>query len=152
MVEASSRSLPTNRDIFEASFSGAQDRPSIPKLRFDPPSYHHIPHSLLEFRKQEGNENRERRLYHIWKNLSNSHHDPNTPSSLSPPPREALMSDKEAGATRRLYEDELFGRCCGVGHPTDTRPTHIRWAEFRRYAESKEAGEMLCLMSESFLP
>lgn len=157
MVKTSSRPLPTNRDIFEASFSGAQDRPSIPRLRFDPPSYHHIPHSLLEFREREGKEDRERRLYDIWKSLSNSSdHNPDTvvtrPSSLpSPPPRrETSTSDKEAGIARKIYEHELFGQCCDAGHPTDRRPTHIQWAEFRKYAESKEAGEMLCLIFESF--
>lgn len=150
MVKASSRPLPTNRDIFEASFSGAQDRPSIPKLRFDPPSYHPIPHSLLEFREREGKENREQRLHGVWKNLSNSsYHNPDTvvtrpsPSlSLPPPPpprRETSASDKVAGITRKIYDDELFGQCCDVGHPPDRRPTHIQWAEFRKYAESKEA-------------
>ncbi|KAL4081688.1 mitochondrial carrier domain-containing protein [Scleroderma yunnanense] len=137
MVEASSRPLPTNRDIFEASFSGAQDRPSIPKLRLDPP-YHPIPHSLVEFREGEGKENRERRFHGIWKSLSNpSYHDPDTVGTRPPPSRETLTLDKEAETIRN--EDELFLRCCGDRHTMDKQPTHIRWADFRKYAEAKEA-------------
>ncbi|KAG6331864.1 hypothetical protein ID866_7231 [Astraeus odoratus] len=140
MVEASSRPLPTNRETFEAIFAGAQDRPFIPKLRSDPPSRHPIPHSLLEFREQEGQENRERRLYDIWKRLPNSSYRGSDGVATRPsPPRDTLTSDEGTEAMRKIYEDELLGRCCGGGHTMEGRSTHIRWSEFRKYAESKEA-------------
>ncbi|KIJ70031.1 hypothetical protein HYDPIDRAFT_121357 [Hydnomerulius pinastri MD-312] len=138
MAEASARPpIPTGREIYEASFSGAQDRPFIPRLRSDPPSYHPIPHSLLEFRQLEGKENRERRLHDLWKRLPNSsHHGSETAAARVIAPDETLTADN-AEDMRRIYEDELLGRC--VGHISSERPTHIRWSEFRKYAETKEA-------------
>ena len=60
---------PTRREVFEASLAGAQTRPFIPRLRSDPPPYQPLPHSLVEFRVQEGRENREHRLKQLWYSL-----------------------------------------------------------------------------------
>ncbi|KAF9226538.1 mitochondrial carrier [Gyrodon lividus] len=135
-VEGSSRPHLTGREIYEACFSGAQDRPFIPRLRSDPPP-HDIPHSLLEFRGQEAKEIRERRLYDLWKRLPNSgFHGSETAAARCILPDEMLTPEKAADM-RRIYEDELLGRC--GGHISNERPTHIRWPEFRKYAEAKEA-------------
>lgn len=133
--------LRTNREIFEDSFSGAQDRPVIPNLRSDSPSHNAIPHSLCEFREQEGTENRERRLYALWKHLPHSsYHGSDTVATRRPQLSDTLtLHSGEAETMRKIYDDELLGRCCGGGHMADGRPTHIQWPEFRKYAESKEA-------------
>lgn len=133
--------LRTNREIFEDSFSGAQDRPVIPNLRSDSPSHNAIPHSLCEFREQEGTENRERRLYALWKHLPHSsYHGSDTVATRRPQLSDTLtLHSGEAEIMRKIYDDELLGRCCGGGHMADGRPTHIQWPEFRKYAESKEA-------------
>ncbi|KAF9247285.1 mitochondrial carrier [Melanogaster broomeanus] len=137
MVHGSSRPHPTGREIYEASFSGAQDRPFIPRLRSDPPPYHPTPHSLDDFREQEGKETRERRLYDIWKHLPNSSfHGSDTAATRGILHGETLIPEK-AEHMRRIYEDELLGRC--GRHIPNERPTHIQWPDFRKYAEAKEA-------------
>lgn len=128
---------PTSRELYESCLSGAQDRPFIPRLRSDPPSFYPLPHSLLEFRKQEGEEERERRLYELWKRLPNSsYHGSEVTAPRMFPSGEPFMAQR-AEDMRKVYEDELLGKC--GGHTTDERPSHIRWPEFRRYAETKEA-------------
>ncbi|KAH7914187.1 mitochondrial carrier [Hygrophoropsis aurantiaca] len=128
---------PNGREIFETSLSGEQDRPFIPRLRSDPSPYHPLPHSLLEFREQEGKVRREHRLRELWNQLPKSQHDPACVEVVQAiQPGQALTRDR-AEEMKRVYEDELIGRC--VGHAANERPNHIRWTEFRRYAESKEA-------------
>ncbi|KIK94699.1 hypothetical protein PAXRUDRAFT_11892 [Paxillus rubicundulus Ve08.2h10] len=132
-----SRPRTSGREIYEACFLGAQDRPFIPRLRSDSLPHQPIPHSLLEFRGQEGKEARERRLYDLWKCLPNSaFHGSETAATRGILPGEALTPEK-AQVMRTIYEDELLGRC--GGHISSERPTHIRWPEFRSYAEAKEA-------------
>lgn len=140
---------PTSRELYESCLSGAQDRPFIPRLRSDPPSFNPLPHSLLEFRKQEGKEERERRLHELWKRLPNSsYHGSEVAPSRTLPAREPLTAQR-AEEMRKVYEDELLGKFgC---HITNERPSHIRWPEFRRYAETKEAGECFILCSGYFL-
>ncbi|KAI6035174.1 mitochondrial carrier [Pisolithus orientalis] len=140
MVEVSSPPpLQTNREIFEGSFSGAQDRPFIPKLKSDSTSHHPISHSLCEFREQEGTENRERTLYALWKHLPHSSYHGSDTVATRPQLSDTLtLHSGEADTMRKIYDDELLGRCCGGGHMADGRPTHIQWPEFRKYAESKE--------------
>lgn len=58
---------PHKRDIFEGSYSGAQERPYIPRLRSDPNPYRPLPHSLEEYRYEEGIEARENRLRKLWR-------------------------------------------------------------------------------------
>ena len=133
----------TGHEIYESCLSGAQDRPFIPRLRSDPPPFHPLPHSLLEFREQEGKEQREKHLHELWKRLPNSnYHGSDVAASKWLPAGEPLTAHR-AEVMRRVYEDELFRKCCG--HTTDERPTHIRWTEFRRYAEAKEAGMYIVL-------
>ncbi|KAH7887680.1 mitochondrial carrier [Phlebopus sp. FC_14] len=137
MVEGPSKLHPTGRHIYEASLSGAQDRPFIPRLRSDPPTYNPIPHSLQEFREQEGEENREHRLRELWKRLpSSNYHASKTAATRVVRPGEAMTAEMAADMSR-TYEDELLGRCSG--HVSSGQPTQIRWPEFRKYAEAKEA-------------
>ncbi|OJA18971.1 hypothetical protein AZE42_00332 [Rhizopogon vesiculosus] len=128
---------PTGHDLYESCLSGAQDRPFIPRLRSDPPPFHPLPHSLLEFREQEGKEDRERRLLELWKRLPNSsYHESEVAGSRICHAGEPLTVQK-AEEMRKVYEDELLRKC--GGHTMNERPSHIRWSEFRRYAEAKEA-------------
>jgi len=139
----------TGRELYESTLSGALDRPFIPRLRSDPPSFHPIPHNLLQFRAQEGKEERERRLHELWKRLPNSsYHGSEVAASRTFPAGEPLTAHK-AEEMRKVYEEELLGKCgC---HTTNERPSHIRWPEFRRYAEAKEAGKHFNLSARHIL-
>lgn len=138
-VGSSSRSQPTGREIYGACLSGVRDRPFIPRLRSDPLPYRLIPHSLLEFREQEGEEKRERRLHDLWRRLPNPlFQGSETAATLGISLGESLTPEK-AENMRRVYEDELLRRC--GGRISSLRPTHIPWPEFRDYAEAKEAGQ-----------
>lgn len=134
---------PTSRELYESCLTGAHDRPFIPRLRSDPPPFHLIPHNLLEFRKQEGKEERERHLHELWKHLPNSsYHGSGVAASRTFPAGDPLAAQR-AEEMKKVYDDELLGKC--GGHITNERPSHIRWPEFRRYAETKEAGEYFVL-------
>ncbi|KAH0839862.1 mitochondrial carrier [Lanmaoa asiatica] len=143
-VVSSSRPKPTGREIYEACLSGVRDRPFIPRLRSDPLPYRPIPNNLFEFRQQEGEENRERRLHDIWRHLPHTHFQGSeTAATLGISLSELLP--EEAENMRRVYEDELL-RQCG-GHISSLRPTHIPWPEFRDYAVAKEA-ELWCIFHD----
>lgn len=60
---------PSRRDVYDGSLSGAQDRPYIPRLRADDSPYHPLPTSLQQFREEEGQANREKRLRALWKRI-----------------------------------------------------------------------------------
>lgn len=133
---------PSRRDIFEASFTGAQDRPWLPRLRSDPPAYHPVPHNLSEFRTLEGEEARQRRLRRLWSSLlkkPKNNHDDSEDEAVA---RQYAVNDDDsltAESAKRLqemYHDELFNRCRGEGF----LHRNIGWKEFEKYAEAKEAG------------
>ncbi|KAF8450601.1 mitochondrial carrier domain-containing protein [Boletus edulis BED1] len=139
-VVPSLRPQPTGREVYEACLSGARDRPFIPRLRSDPLS-RPIPHSLVEFREQEGKENRERRLHDLWRRLpSTRFQGSETAATLGISLGESLTPEG-AENVWRAYEDELLRRC--GGHTSSQKPTHIPWPGFRDYAEAKEA-ELWC--------
>jgi solute carrier family 25 phosphate transporter 23/24/25/41 len=136
----------SRRLIYDGSISGAQDRPDIPHLRSDPPSYHPLPRSLAEFRAQEGREYRKARLRALWKQLlaaidSDAVKDAGSdaPQPTSPMGAGAgsstALTPESARQMRKTYERELMGRCKSSGH--------IGWKEFKKYAEDKEAGQSL---------
>ncbi|KAG1872678.1 mitochondrial carrier [Suillus tomentosus] len=128
---------PTSRELYESCLAGAHDRPFIPRLRSDPPPFHLVPHNLLEFRKQEGKEERERHLHELWTHLPNSsYHGSGVAASRTFPAGDPLAAQR-VEEMEKVYDDELLGKC--GGHITNERPSHIRWPEFRRYAETKEA-------------
>ena len=126
------------RAVYDGSISGTQDRPYIPHLRSDPPSYHPLSRSLAEFREQEGREYRKARLRALWKQLlaaldtdieDMDLHGGTTRSVGS----STNLTPETARQMRKMYERELMGRCKSAGH--------IQWKEFRKYAEDKEAGQ-----------
>lgn len=126
------------RLIYDGSISGAQDRPYIPHLRSDEPSYHPLPRSLAEFRAQEGREYRKARLRALWKRLlvvleSDAVEDADSNMATYPVGSSTALTPETARQMRRTYERELMGRCKSSGH--------IGWKEFKKYAEEKEAGQ-----------
>lgn len=132
---------PTGKEIFDASFTGAQNRPFIPRLRSDPPAYHPLPHSLLEFRELEGANRREQRLQDLWRSLpKRSHHNGNDDEEIGrkyPVRSDGSLTAESAKQLEEMYEDELLGHC--GGHTSGFLRRSIGWKEFRLYAEAKEA-------------
>jgi solute carrier family 25 (mitochondrial phosphate transporter), member 23/24/25/41 len=134
MPESSAQGI--KRTVYDNTISGAQDRPHIPRLRSDPPSYHPLPQSLIEFRAQEGREYRKARLRALWKQLLTvlDAEDADTNSNLtSCPVRGAALTPESARQMRKIYDRELMGSCKSAGH--------IGWKQFKKYAEDKEAGQ-----------
>jgi solute carrier family 25 phosphate transporter 23/24/25/41 len=132
---------PSGRKIFEDSLSGTQDRPFIPRLRFDSNlTYQPLPRTLEEFRSREGRENRKRRLRDLWHQLSNlNHHGLHANASAEGTPfggTATSLTPEKAVSLMTIYENELLGRC--GGYMSDTV---LGWRAFVRYAEAKEAGE-----------
>ncbi|EGO01954.1 hypothetical protein SERLA73DRAFT_177617 [Serpula lacrymans var. lacrymans S7.3] len=137
---------PTGREIFENCFSGAQERPFIPRLRSDPVSHHPLPHSLLEFREEEGREEREKRLHELWRKLPKPKYheigidsEPSKSKDVSSgePAAVSSMTQEKAELMKNMYDDELLGSC--GGNISNGHSGHIRWPEFKKYAEAKEA-------------
>ncbi|KAL4241926.1 mitochondrial carrier family protein [Abortiporus biennis] len=128
---------PSGREVYEATYYGAQTRPYVPPLRSDPPTYHPLPHSLVEFRRLEGRERREHNLRQLWLKLPKRNGDPledtDELSAQHPVSNERTLSQESAKKLKRMYEDELVGRC---GARTLRR--NIGWREFQKYAENKE--------------
>jgi len=120
------------REVFEGSYSGAQERPFIPRLRSDPPAWHWLPRTLSEYRDREGKRNREARLRALWEHLPKdrraSEHDD---SQLWT--NQTGMDSAYATRLWYMYEDELMRRCSSTGTST------ITWADFLNYADKKEA-------------
>jgi hypothetical protein len=143
MAPAATRTA--GRDIFNDSVSGAQDRPWIPRLRSDPQGHQPLPHSLVEFREQEGADARERHFHELWKRLPNSashpldheQHTIHTEKDVDEDEDGDNLSSQKAQELERQYVNELMGRCHGQMGPVRDK---IRWKEFRKYAEAKEAG------------
>lgn len=126
----------SKRAIYDACISGAQDRPEIPHLRSDPQtSYHPLPRSLAEFRKQEGREYRKARLRALWRRLLTALDAEHTASDVAPRlVGGAPLTPESASQMRKMYEKELMESC-------SDSPGHIGWKKFKKYAEDKEAGQ-----------
>lgn len=123
----------SGRDIYNASLSGAQDRPLIPRLRSDP-THPGFPHTLQEFRESEGRENRKRRLQVLWKRLTISpHHDHDFHMNSSDIADTDKLTQENAESLKMMYDNELLGHC---GHSATL--SQIGWKEFKEYAEAKE--------------
>ena len=137
---------PSRRAIFEASHSGAQERPWIPRLRSDPPPFHPLPRNLVEFREQEGREDRERRLRKLWTRLPKrpltEDVDDEAIAKAYPVTHDGQLTVESAKELDKMYEDELLGRC--REHTHSLRNRGVSWEEFRKYAEAKEAGMSSC--------
>jgi solute carrier family 25 phosphate transporter 23/24/25/41 len=132
----------SRRLVYDGSISGAQDRPYIPHLRSDPPSYHPLPRSLAEFRAQEGREYRKARLLALWKQLlaaidSDAVENAGPDAPTYPVGSSTALTPESARQMRKTYERELMGRC------NLKSSGRIGWKEFKKYAEDKEAGQSL---------
>ncbi|KAJ7095453.1 mitochondrial carrier [Mycena belliarum] len=126
---------PTAREIFEASDSGAADRPYIPRLPSDTLP-RRPPRTLVEFREAEGRENRKRRLKELWQQLPVLHHGNFEPSTHAEGAN-AGLTPEAAQRLINMYEKELLRKC--GGHSSSTSPMGgIGWKEFKQYAEAKE--------------
>ncbi|KAG9317394.1 mitochondrial carrier [Chiua virens] len=112
-VASSSRPKPTGRELYEACLSGVRDRPFIPRLRSDTLPYRPIHHSLVEFREQEGKENRERRLHELWRRLPNTNFQGSEAAATLGTSFGEPLTPEKAENMRRVYEDELLRRCGG---------------------------------------
>ena len=138
---------PSARQIFEETLSGARPRPFIPPLRSDPSPYQPIPHSLREFREQEGAEHRRKRLRALWTKLpkreNGSTVDDEAVARAYPVKRDNDLTAESARQLDEMYEDELLGRC-GV-HSRGPFSRRVSWPEFEKYADSKEAGAFVRL-------
>lgn len=139
MSHISNNESPCGRDIYEGSLSGAQDRPFIPRLRSDPPSFHPLSRTLEDFRSSEGQDEREQRLRALFKKLPRRRkHAGNTrPAGAVPSSSTEILSLTKEKAERltEIYEEELRKRCAEESVET------ISWSEFKRYADNKEAGK-----------
>lgn len=133
---------PSRREIFEASFNGAQDRPWLPRLRADPPAYRPAPHDLCQFRGLEGKESRERRLRRLWNSLPKNpkiKHDEDEDEAIARKyavEDDQSLTEDDAKRLQEMYNDELYNNCLGSGF----LHRKIGWKEFERYADAKEAG------------
>ncbi|KAL0070700.1 hypothetical protein AAF712_001921 [Marasmius tenuissimus] len=129
----------TKHEIYDETLSGAIDPPLLPKLRSDDtrtPQFP-LPRSLVDFREEEGRDNRKRRLRALWNHICEHGY-------LTGPHPQALQSAdlERAEKLRAEYEHELLGRCAVPSGSTPTgkmsTPKYIEWKEFRAYAEAKE--------------
>ena len=137
-MDSGKQERPSGRDIYEASLSGAQDRPFIPRLRSDPSPYHPLARSLEDFRQEEGLDERERRLHKLWTRITHLHkHLPpfvspfsSTTASTASSANDATLSPERADELGRIYQDELMRRCA----EEDGKPFGpVTWKDFRKY-------------------
>ncbi|KAI0661025.1 mitochondrial carrier [Cubamyces menziesii] len=135
---------PSARQIFEEVYSGARPRPFIPRLRSDPPPYQPIPHSLREFRDQEGAEDRYKRLRELWRRLPkrDGQHDVDDEAVARtyPVKSDGDLTAESAKQLGEMYDDELLGRCGAP--PRGPFSKRVSWNEFEKYADAKEAAEL----------
>ncbi|CAE6405214.1 unnamed protein product [Rhizoctonia solani] len=128
--------------LFEATLNGSADRPFIPPLRYDPGPYD-IPPRLEDYRSAEGKD-REPRLRRLWEQLPPTTHSKNDGTRTVMPVALAHVDDltpERATQLRKMYDDELLGRC---RHPTSVRDAdphalEVDWGGFIAYANAKEA-------------
>lgn len=93
----------------------------------------------MEFREQEGREERKRRLKLLWKQLPNSDSHAPTSGKAVIVTDQASLTPEKAEAIKHIYDEELLGTCRGHT-PGDSRGP-IKWKEFVKYAEAKEVGK-----------
>lgn len=100
-------------------------------------------HSLEEFQKSEGRENRKRRLRALWNRLpplpqpkEHSSTD-RTPKPLGP----GGLTFEKAKSIRAMYDGELLVQCKGSKDRIKTQ--RVEWDEFKEYAKAKEVGKSI---------
>ncbi|CAE6419207.1 unnamed protein product [Rhizoctonia solani] len=128
--------------LFEATLDGTADRPFIPPLRHDPSPYD-IPPRLEDYRSAEGRD-REKRLRRLWEQLPPTTHSQKDGTRTVMPVALTHVDDltpERATQLRKMYDDELLGRCHNPTSVRDTDPhaLEVDWNGFRAYANAKEA-------------
>ncbi|KAJ1308481.1 hypothetical protein OPQ81_004185 [Rhizoctonia solani] len=128
--------------LFEATLNGTADRPFIPPLRHDPGPYD-IPPRLEDYRSAEG-KNREKRLRRLWEQLPPTNHSHKDGTRTVIPVALTHVEDltpERATQLRKMYHDELLGRCRNPTSVRDGDPhaLEVDWNGFRAYANAKEA-------------
>ncbi|KEP55681.1 putative calcium-dependent carrier protein [Rhizoctonia solani 123E] len=128
--------------LFEATLNGAADRPFIPPLRHDPDPYD-IPPRLEDYRSAEG-KYRETRLRKLWEQLPPTNHSQKDGTRTVMPVALTHVDDltpERATQLRKMYDDELLGRCRNPTSMRDGDPhaLEVDWNGFRAYANAKEA-------------
>ena len=148
---ASPDNASSKRDTVKATVSGAQDGPLLPRLRSDvvqppPPQQQQqpVPHTLEEFRRLEGREQRKARLREIWNQWPQRRHrkssaDRGTRAQKTlPATGTSNLTPEAAEKLSEMYDEELLGSCKTSHSVTDAHP--IGWKPFVAYAKAKEAG------------
>ena len=125
--------------------SQSQSDASEPSSSRSSPSTQH-PHSLAEFQRGEGLDNRARKWKELWQTLSHpppsttsadlKHHDDTSAATTSSGTHP--VTQETARSLKAMYDHELVGRC--KGDPSSSRPSPISWDEFKAYLEAKETG------------
>ena len=115
-----------------------EDRRLFPRLRSDPPPQPE-PHSLEEFRKTEGRENRKHRLHQLWKSLPDVLHAPQNGLTKHGDPGQ--LSPGEAEKLQAMYDSELV--VLVTAPASGSQAPHIGWKEFKEFAYKKEAGMLV---------
>ncbi|TRM67766.1 mitochondrial carrier domain-containing protein [Schizophyllum amplum] len=118
----------TRRQAYDSTMSGAQRPPYLPPLRSDQQIYRPLPHTLEEFRQQEGKPWRKKRLQDLYHRLLQSPPEANHDAPDGQPVDEQSWTPERAQRLKSKYDAELYRRCGG----------HIGWRAFKEYAESKE--------------
>ncbi|KAL5527348.1 hypothetical protein ACEPAG_6139 [Sanghuangporus baumii] len=138
---------PSGQEIYEGVLAGAFERPFIPRLRSDVPPLRRPARSLDDFRREEGLENREKRLRAIWKRIPHprkTHHsylnsrleklDPVASNWVSAN-EDASLNREKAERLTAMYHDELLKECA-LEEGNTLEP--VTWKEFKMYADYKE--------------
>jgi hypothetical protein len=131
---------PSRREIFNATVSGAIERPPLPPLHADGKhmSTRTIPHSLDDYKVQEGSQQREARFRNLWQQLPQLHSQTILPASTKlqiPVLANMDISAREAEELRHLYVQELLHICESSGGSSSH---HVDWETFRAYIVQKE--------------
>lgn len=98
------------------------------------------PHSLAEFQRGEGPDNRARKWKELWQSLSHSSQSASSPgpnhNDKSTTTHSVTHTQETAQSLKAMYDHELVGRC--KTDPSSSRPSPISWDEFKAYLEAKE--------------
>ncbi|RXW24666.1 hypothetical protein EST38_g1129 [Candolleomyces aberdarensis] len=97
------------------------------------------PHTLADFRRAEGRDERKRRLQELWANLSQQQQQPHSEHQAEHDGEhhhDQVLTPEKAKSLKNMYDSELVGRC--KEDPSSSRPSRITWDEFKKYAEAKE--------------
>ncbi|KAI5833813.1 mitochondrial carrier [Schizophyllum commune Tattone D] len=121
--EPSSSSRPADRRI-----SGVQLSPPSTSSRPDKQPFRPLPHTLEEFRIQEGRNLRKRRLQDLYQRLLQSPPEANHDAPDGHPVDEQHWTPERAKRLKSKYDAEFLKKCGG----------HIGWRTFKEYAEAKE--------------